>query len=193
MHGSDPVSLPDVDHGLHLVRWKVSGFDEMRRLELLDRKAQFELVDGLILHRDAGSPRHDRVVAELTRRLETAYRSSADVAVAEEVRFDDLDAVVVPDVVVRSGSAPPSLIVEVTDEAPRLEAQEKARLYARAGVEEYWHTDLAWQILWVHAHPHDDQYGMRSCGPSNRASLTHVPGLEDIVLDELLAAADAAA
>jgi len=194
MHSPDAISLPDVDNGLQIVRWHVSGFEQMRRSELLYRKARFELVDGLILHRAEGSFRHDRVVAELARRLELAY-DGTDLAVAvdSELEFGEHDAVVSPDIVVACSGEAPRLIVEVSDDAPRLDAQEKPRLYARVGVEEYWHIDLAWRVLRVHARPHDDEYGMRASGPSYRPALTHVPGLEDIVLDELLAAADASA
>lgn len=187
MHSTTPLSLPEVDTGLHLVRWNTRGFLHMRKLELLDRKGEFELVDGLVLHRAAGSQRHDRVVAELARRLE---RTTADVAIDAELCWRRLDAVVTPDIVVRRAGKPPRLIVEVSDDAPRLDAQEKARLYARARVEEYWHIDLAWRFIQIHARPHDDCYGIRTSGPSYRPLPTHLPALPEIELDELVTAAD---
>lgn len=190
MHSPTPLSLPEVDSGLHLVRWNTRGFLRMRQLQLLDRKGEFELVDGIVLHRDAGSRRHDRVVAELARRLE---RAAADVAVGAELCWRKLDAVVTPDIVVRRAGKPPRLIVEVSDDAPRLDAQEKARLYARARVEEYWHIDLAWRFVQIHAGPHDDCYGTRISGPPYRSLPTHLPELPEIQLDELVAAADAGA
>jgi hypothetical protein len=35
------------------VRWNTRGFLHMRKLELLDRKGEFELVDGLVLRRES--------------------------------------------------------------------------------------------------------------------------------------------
>ncbi len=192
MHSPDPLSLPDVDTGLQVVRWKVCGFEQMRRLELLDPKSQFELVDGLILHRDVGSERHDRVVTELARRLSDAC-AGWDVLVDEELVYEELEAVVVGDIVVLNEGVAPRLVVEVSDDTPRLAAQEKARLYARAGVEEYWHIDLAWRFLQIHKRPYDDGYGMRGSGPSDIPLLTGIDQVSELVLDELLDAADAGA
>jgi Uma2 family endonuclease len=192
MHHPDPLSVPDVDNGLQVVRWKLRGFDEMRRTQLLDRKSQFELVDGVVLHRDVGSESHDRVVAELARRLVRAY-PEWEVLVDEELRWEEHAAVVVADVVVLADGIAPRLVVEVTDDTPRLAAQEKARLYARAGVEAYWHIDLAWRFLQIHRSPYDDGWGVRTSGPPDRPLPTGLDRVPELVLDELLDAADAAA
>jgi hypothetical protein len=188
MHDTEPISLPDVDNGLQVVRWNVSGFDEMRRHQLLDPKSQFELVDGLVLHRDVGSERHDAVVSELARRLTAACPAYA-VLVDEELRDDDLNAIVVADIVVLADDIAPRLVVEVSDDTPRLAAIEKPRLYARAGVEEYWHIDLAWRFAQIHKHPYDDGYGMRASAPPDRPVPTGLDELPELVLDDLVAAA----
>lgn len=194
MHLADPERLPDLETGLHLVRWKVPGFEWMRREHLLDPKRRFELVDGLVLHRSDHSQRHDRVVAELARRLaEAAVNEQLEVAVDRELRFERLDAVVTPDIVVSRGVEVPSLIVEVSDHAPRLDGMEKARLYARAGVEQYWHIDLAWTMLDVHRHPHEEGYGMRAGGPPREVCPTFFAPLPELCLVDLLEASNRAA
>lgn len=181
MHVADPEPLPDIDTGLHIVRWKAPGFLRMRRDGLLDPKREFELVNGMVLHRAYGSPRHDTIVAELARRLETA---SCDVRIDQEMILDDLDAVVTPDITVVDGLTIP-LVVEVSDDAPRLDGQEK-ELYAQAGVEVYWHIDLAWKMFYAHKRPWPDGYGMRSLGPNDRPAHTGFDPLPELVLDDLL-------
>jgi Uma2 family endonuclease len=74
---------------------------------------------------------------------------SLSITVSKELCFNEFDSVVAPDVVVAGDRGPARLIVEVSDGAPRLDALEKPRLYARAGVEEYWHVDLAWRFIQV--------------------------------------------
>jgi hypothetical protein len=190
MHTTDPIVLPDADSGLQLIRWNAQGFDELRRRGLLHHDCEFELVEGLLLHREPRFDRHERVVAEVARRLEPCCPIGWTVGVDEELRLDDLDSVVSPDVALLSPSAPPRLVVEVSHSAPRLEGMEKERLYARAGVEEYWHIDLAWNVWRAHARPHADGFGYRASGPSDRPSLVGIEGFEPLSLDELLAAAD---
>jgi Uma2 family endonuclease len=193
MHITDPQRLPDIETGLHLVRWKVPGFEWMRREHLLDPKRRFGLVDGLVLHRSDHSQRHDRVVAELARRLaEADVNEQLEVTIDRELRFETLDAVVTPDIVVSRGLEVPSLIVEVSDHAPRLDSMEKARLYGRAGIEQYWHIDLAWTMLDVHSHPHTDGYGMRAGGPPREACPTFFAPLPELCLVELLEASNVA-
>lgn len=194
MHADTPVSLPESDRGLALIRWTALGFDELRRRDLLSHKCQFELVEGLILHREDWSPRHDRVVAELARRLEPAAAGhKASVAVDEELRLDELDSVVSPDIILLRRNRPPRLVVEVSHTAPRLDARKKQLLYAKAGIDEYWHIELDWCVWRTHASPHRTGYGMQASGPSDHATITRLEGFEDLTLDELLAAADARA
>jgi hypothetical protein len=191
MHDDEPIDLPDPERGLRMIRWNARGFDELRRRELLSRECEFELVEGLILHREWGSRRHDRVRDEVARRLEAIGEYA--VAIDQELRLDDLDSVLIPDISVLAAVGPPRLIVEISDTAPRLDALEKERLYARAGVEEYWHIELDWMVWRTHSRPHADGYGCCASGPSDRSTLTDLDGFDEISLDELLAAADVAA
>src|SRR4051794_14719644 len=107
MHAPDTISLPDIDNGLHLIRWKARGFDEMRRIGLISHKAEFELVEGMILEREFSSPRHERVVAELARRLKAALRGAPwTVRVDKELRLEAFDSVVSPDISVGGRTGP---------------------------------------------------------------------------------------
>lgn len=189
MHVTEPDRLPDIDTGLHVVRWKVPGFLSMREAQLLDPRRSFELVDGLVLHRSDRSQDHDDVVTELARRLAEAPLDGAPtVEIDRELRFEALDAVVTPDIAVLERHQVPRLVVEVSDDAPRLDAMEKAHLYARAGVELYWHIDLAWTMFGIHTHPRDHGYGLRVGGPPHEPVHTWLPALPELNLHELLEA-----
>jgi Uma2 family endonuclease len=187
MHGSEPVPTIDLENGLPALRWRVSGFLTLREHGMLDRHYEYELVDGIILHHGLGSPLHGQVVDELVARLRPHWKGS--VATGQELRLDEHDAVVRPDVVVCDGFVP-ELVVEVSEDAPRLDGLEKARLYARIGVANYWHVDLAWKHVKIHRWPHaDGSWGMTLSGPPDHALHTGLLGLEEITLDELLEAA----
>jgi len=189
MSNLDVNVLPEFDLGLRFVRWHVDGFQEMRRTQLLSHKCRFELIEGMVLHRSGGSRRHDRMVAEVASRLRVADPLT-DVVVDHELEFDDLDSAVTPDIVVFEGGDLPALVVEVSDDAPRLDAQEKANLYAKAGIPTYWHIDMSWEMFYVHRSPWSRGYGIRGVGPNDRRVLTGDPRYDGLVMDELLAAAD---
>jgi len=67
-----------------------------------------------------------------------------------------------PDVAVVPGTARqywdahpsrPVLVVEVADSSVTLDREEKASLYARAGVPDYWIVDIAREVVEVHRQP----------------------------------------
>jgi Uma2 family endonuclease len=73
------------------------------------------------------------------------YRPEPDIAVVQrsELNFD----------------SPPSralLIIEVSDSTLRFDRVEKASLYARAGIADYWILDLVDRVLEVHRAPRPD-------------------------------------
>lgn len=192
MHSIESDPLPDLDMGLHVVRWYVDGFRELRHSGLLSTKCHFELIDGLIVHRGAGvTSRHDSVVAAIERLLSQS-NPAMTILVAHELAFDEFDSLVCPDIVVYDGADLPVLVIEVSDDAPRIDAQEKARLYARAGIPEYWHIDLAWNFIQTHEGPHCHGYGMRASGPAWRPLPSRFAP-DGLVLDTIVAAAGDAA
>lgn len=187
MHQSDPAPLPDIETGLSVVRWKACGFKQMVRSGLLDPKLEFELVDGLVLHRSARSRDHDLVVNELADRLRSAHDDLpfTEVAVGHELCLKELEAVLKPDIAVLSGGEVPVLVVEVSDAPARVDAMDKARLYARAGVELYWLIEIGWGTFHVHVRPHGPDYGLRASGPPWQPSQTWLPAMPELTLNEL--------
>jgi Uma2 family endonuclease len=75
----------------------------------------------------------------------------------------------VPDIIVlarptgeiKTGNPQPSelrLVVEISDSSVRFDLTVKARLYARAGIVEYWVVDIPARRIVVHRDPRDGQY-----------------------------------
>lgn len=73
----------------------------------------------------------------------------------------DLIVLARPSREIRSGNPQPSdirLLVEVSDTTVKFDLTVKARLYARAGIAEYWVVDVPARRIVVHRDPQDGQY-----------------------------------
>lgn len=69
------------------------------------------------------------------------------------------------------------LIVEISDTTLAFDLRIKARLYARAGIEEYWVVDVAGRRIVVHREPRDGIYGnVASCGKGECIEPLSAPG-----------------
>lgn len=180
-----PLPLPDSETGLHIVRWKAEGFFRMQRSEVLDRRSEFELIEGLVLHREVGSKRHDAVVDRVCRRLSAAR---LEVDPEHELVSHEQSCVVYPDMVVTDRTNRPCLVVEVSDGAERLDHVEKPRLYSRMGIEVYWQIDLVWRVMYVHLHPGPNGYGMRASAAGDRSLPSGMPELSDVCFDDFVEA-----
>jgi len=130
------------------VRVTVAQYDAMiARGEFVPREDHHvELIDGEIVPMSPIGPMHDDVVEKIT---EWSYenRPNAKVWVRGSVGFPRLDSAPEPDLAwvrrrpysrIRPGHADILLIVEVGDCTLPFDRGEKARLYARAGVADYW-------------------------------------------------------
>ncbi len=113
------------------------------------RDERVELVQGVVLEMSPQNAPHSFVIQFLTRLLMPRLLGRADLRV--QLSFiAGVDSVPEPDLaVVALGNymdAHPSqalLIIEVADSSLKFDRQEKAALYARAGVPEYWIVNLA--------------------------------------------------
>ena len=144
----------------------------MIREGLLTKDDRVELLDGLLIAKPRLSPQHATavgLVADILREVlpETyCLRQSHSVTLAESEPEPDV-------AVVRGGhrdyrdrhphAEDCSLLVEVADSSLARDTY-KARLYAAAGVHEYWILDLPNRHLIVHRNPSADGYGDVSTG-----------------------------
>jgi Uma2 family endonuclease len=133
---------------------------------------RYELIEGELVLVAAPSPLHQRFLVWLTVRfvrlveeagLGEVYVAPVDVHLADGSYVQPDLLVVLAD---RAGivdaaliEGEPSLLVEVVSRSSRArDRQQKASLYARVGVPEYWTVDSDDQSITVHADPRDGRY-----------------------------------
>jgi Uma2 family endonuclease len=174
--------------------------DEFYRLEelgFLEGNERFELLDGRIVHRhDDVGPAHLSVVVRMTEKFVLALGDQATVFPQVSLRLTPRSTPL-PDIYVapkradyyRSGG--PTLdeleaVVEVADSSLAIDRGEKLRIYARAGVREYWIANLrAWTIE-KHRLPNARGYGeVKPYAGSDEIRFDAYPGVR-FAVDDLL-------
>ncbi|HEY7040123.1 MAG TPA: Uma2 family endonuclease [Methylomirabilota bacterium] len=133
---------------------------------------RMELIGGLLVARDRQRDMHAFGAEMAAAALQKAFGIGYRVRVQLPVALDD-ESEPEPDVSVVRGSlaqadrtlpARPDLIVEVAESSLTFDRRDKASLYARARVEDYWIVNLVSRVLEVHREPvRDDRapYGWR--------------------------------
>src|SRR5450432_3713935 len=136
-------------------RMVAAGFFENERIEL---------IQGVLVEMSPQKPLHASVIQSLNRLLVPRLLGRADVRVQLPFAVSD-DSLPEPDLaLVRPepfADAHPSaafLIIEVADSSLKFDRQEKAGLYARASVPEYWVVNLADRIIERHSEPAGGTY-----------------------------------
>lgn len=136
----------------------------------LDRYARTELIDGEIWAMNAAYSAHAKLQSAISFALITALRS-AELALtlftAVSIDLSD-DAMPEPDLVVADdhddGPLPigkVKLIVEISDSTLDNDLGRKARLYAAAGVPEYWVVDVEAKVIHQMWGPEGEAYAQR--------------------------------
>ena len=130
----------------------------------LFRDERVELIEGVVVEMSPQNAPHSYVIQILSRLLMPRLLGRADVRVqlpfvagAHSVPEPDLAIVALGNYM----DAHPSqalLIIEVADSSLKFDRQEKADLYARAGVPEYWVVNLADRIIERHSEPTSGAY-----------------------------------
>lgn len=152
-------------------------FSRVEYESLVDRGAfapdeRLELIGGLLVVRDRQRDTHAFGAEMAAAALQKAFGIGYRVRVQLPVALDD-ESEPAPDVSVVRGSlaqadrtlpSRPELIVEVAESSLTFDRREKASLYARAQVEDYWIVNLVSRVLEVYREPVGDRrapYGWR--------------------------------
>jgi Uma2 family endonuclease len=146
-------------------RFTVHDYHRMGAAGILSPTDRVELIDGEIVTKMAIGPRHGACVDRANRALTTAVDTSAIVRVQGSVRLNlfnepepDIALLRPRDDFYRSAHPGPAdilLVVEVAESSIDFDREIKARVYARAGLPEYWLVDLNEDLVHVHADPHN--------------------------------------
>lgn len=148
------------------------GFCVDEMLDLADkgwwRDEDVELVSGTVMVRESARPPHAGQVNRLAQFFHRLVGEEAIVSTQNPVLLSE-DSLPVPDLALLAprgdfytGAHPEAddvwLIIEVADTSRRYDLDTKARLYAHAGLPEYWVVDLPARTLHIHRSPTPDGY-----------------------------------
>lgn len=169
--------------------WRISveQYHAMIDAGILPSGSPVELVEGVLLEKMSKKPRHRAATHAARKALESLTPSGWFVDSQEPITLADSEPE--PDVVVARGrsldyvdrhpsAADVALVVEVADASATRDRGVKSRVYARAGIAEYWLVDLNSERLEVRTEPVGGTYrGVTVLSPGDRVSV-RIEGVE---------------
>jgi Uma2 family endonuclease len=175
------------DETLRPLRW--SDVERLIELGAFDDDERFELLEGVLVVVYPEGPPHAWGVQQLNRILSRGLPDGLSVRVgnawiASDISVPGPDLAVVPDEYY--GDRHPStalLILEVSQTSLRKDRGIKARIYAEAGVPEYWVVDVAGGVVHVHSDPLDGRY--RTITVHGRGAILEAVGVP-VPVDDVL-------
>jgi Uma2 family endonuclease len=153
-------------------RWSRLEYERLIDLGAFRPGEQIELVGGALLVREPQGRPHSTAIRLVAAALRAAFGPRWSIEAQLPVALDE-DSEPEPDVTVVAGGprdylashpSRPALVVEIALSTLALDRGEKASLYARAGIADYWIVNLVDNILEVYRDPRADPaapYGWR--------------------------------
>ncbi len=143
-------------------------YHRMAETGLLTEDDRVELIEGVVTSMSPIGPRHSSALSALGEFFTQNLHGSAIVYVQNPLAVGAASEPQ-PDLMLlkpprskyhTAHPTPPDvlLVVEVADSSLRVDLDEKMRLYARAGIAEYWVVDLVRGAVFVHRRPSGDSY-----------------------------------
>jgi Uma2 family endonuclease len=141
-------------------RFTVDEYQRMGQVGILCAEDRVELINGEIVAMTPIGSRHNACVNSANRSMGRAAGDDAIIQVQGSVRLD-LYSEPEPDIVLLRprhdfyvsqlpGPADILLIIEIAESSMDYDREVKARLYAQAGVPEYWIADLNTNVVWCY-------------------------------------------
>lgn len=170
-------------------RFNVDEYYRMAEVGILGTDERVELIEGEIIEMAAIGSKHAGCVRRLTRFLVRAVGDRGLVSVQSPVRLSDLSEPEPDAAVLRPrqddyserhpGPSDVLLVIEVADATVAYDREEKALLYALAGITEYWLLNIQADEVEVYRRPSPDGYrDVRKHGRSGVLHPVASPGLE---------------
>ncbi|MFZ5444374.1 MAG: Uma2 family endonuclease [Myxococcota bacterium] len=165
-------------------RWTRARFDRVAELGGFEGE-QLELVEGELVDMSPQGVPHAELIERLTEMLMPTLVGRARVRIQLPFAVDD-ETELIPDVAIVSRAvargdhpARAQLVIEVAESSERYDRVVKARLYARAGVTEYWLVSATKATVTVFSRPKDGRYTKEK---KLGAGVLEVPGFTDVGL-----------
>lgn len=143
----------------------VEDYHAMIEAGVLGEDDRIELLEGVLVEMSPISPEHALVVSRLTKHFAPAMvADTVDVRVQSPITRRDDRSEPEPDLLVLATepiAAHPEtalLAVEVAVTSHAVDRLQKSRIYARAGIPEYWLVDVPGATVEVRTEPSDDGY-----------------------------------
>ena len=142
-------------------RWTRVEYDRLVETGVLDEDDPVELLDGRLIVSEPQGSRHAAAVAMAHAALDRAFGPGFHVRNQLPVALDDRSEPE-PDLCVVRGRAQdyrdahptsPVLVVEIADDSLAHDRLRKGRVYARAGIRDYWIVNLVHGVLEVRREP----------------------------------------
>ncbi len=181
-------------------RWTRHEYDRLIELGVLDEDEPVELLAGRLVVKEPRRTPHAMATQLAAEALRIAFGAGWSVRVQLPIALD-ADSEPEPDVAVVRGAprdyphehpSVPVLVVEVAHDSLRADRTLKARLYARAAVEDYWIVNLVDRVLEVHRAPTGPSRGRRAAyadvrrvAPSEAIAPLAAPAARIVVADLL--------
>lgn len=169
-------------------RLTVAAFRRLAEVGILGEDDRVELLEGQLVDMSPIGPRHALAVDALRDLLAAEVAPPVKVRGQNPVTLDD-GSEPQPDIALvrqpwtgypgaHPGPADIFLLVEVADSSLQTDVGAKRRLYARAGVPEFWVVDLVAGVVRVYRMPDGGDYAAESeVGPSGRLDVQGLPGV----------------
>ena len=151
---------------IQLHRWSRREYDRMIASGVFHPEARLELIDGEIYHMTPQGSLHATAIQLVVDALRAVFHENYAIRIQLPLALDD-HSEPEPDIAVVTGTArdyknahPKTaiLIVEIADASLSFDLENKRRLYARAGIPEYWIINLIDQRVEVFKQPKASNY-----------------------------------
>ena len=153
-----------MEYGAPTRRWTRAEYERLIAMGFVHEDEPIELIGGeLRVAEPQGSP-HAAAVGLAGDALRAAFGTGWVVRIQAPIGLDP-DSEPEPDVAVVAGThrdyrvghpERPALVVEVAESSPAADRTDKAGLYARAGIADYWIVNLVGGVVEVHRDPRPD-------------------------------------
>jgi Uma2 family endonuclease len=151
---------------MEIRRWRRVEYERLIDAGVLPPDEPVELMGGHLVVAEPQGSYHFATIRAVEEALRAAFGPGWDVRVQGPLALDD-DSEPEPDVAVVPGSfrdylaghpSRPVLVVEVSEASLDVDRDQKAGLYARAGVADYWIVNLVEHVVEVHRGPAADPH-----------------------------------